>query len=190
MRRCRAFTLVELLVVIAIIAVLIGILLPVLTMARKSAQSARCANNLRQIVLAATAYIQENHGNWPPAHLDFLTRNKNRWHGDRSATSAPFDFSTSVLRRFLKTKLIKQCASFEPSRAGFEAACGGYGYNNHYLGSSSEDPRFVGVPMGPAAWDREVGNRPAKQNMVRSPSEKIAFADAAIADGPSSIIEY
>jgi prepilin-type processing-associated H-X9-DG protein len=141
-------------------------------------------------MLAATAYIQENQGNWPPAHLDFLTKNKNRWHGDRASTSSPFDFNTSVLRRFLQTKLIKQCPAFEPTRAGFEAACGAYGYNNHYLGSNSEDPRYVGVPLGPAAWDREVGNRPAKANMIRNPSEKLAFADAAIADGPGSIIEY
>ena len=186
----RAFTLIELLVVIAIIAVLIALLLPVLTSARKSAQTAQCANNLRQIVLAATAYIQENHGNWPPAHLDFLTKNKSRWHGERATTSTPFDFSGSVLRRFLQTKLIKQCPSFEPTHAGFEAACGGYGYNNHYLGSSSEDPRYVNLLLGPAAWDREVGNRPAKQNMIRNPSQKIAFADAAIADAPNSIIEY
>jgi prepilin-type N-terminal cleavage/methylation domain-containing protein/prepilin-type processing-associated H-X9-DG protein len=189
MRR-RAFTLVELLVVIAIIAVLIAILLPVLSSARKSAQAAQCASNLRQIMLAATAYIQDNRGYWPPAHLDYLVKNKNRWHGERATTSGPFDFNGSVLKRFLQTKQIKLCPAFEPTKAGFEASCGGYGYNNHYIGSSMDDPASANLVLGPGAWDQQIGNVPAKQNMIRRPSEKIAFADAAIASSPSQIIEY
>ncbi len=187
--RARAFTLVELLVVIGVIAVLIAILLPVLTSARKAAQATQCASNLRQLLIASTAYIQENKGYWPPAHLDFLSKNKTRWHGDRASSTAPFDFNGSVLKRFLQTKQIKLCAAFEPTKAGFEAACGGYGYNNHYLGSSSEEP--APGSLSPAAWDQQLGNIPAKQNMIRRPAEKIAFADTAMATNSSQhLIEY
>ncbi len=58
MHKQSGFTLIELLVVIAIIAVLMGILMPVLHKAREQAKDVICRNNLKQIGLGAYFYAQ------------------------------------------------------------------------------------------------------------------------------------
>jgi prepilin-type N-terminal cleavage/methylation domain-containing protein len=63
----RGLSLLELLICIAIIAVLLGVLLPSLSGARSVANRTLCANNLRQIGIGWSLYIQDN-GDRLPRH--------------------------------------------------------------------------------------------------------------------------
>ena len=65
MRGRRAFTLIELLVVVAIIALLIAILLPGLSTARRRARTVICSTNVRQLAQISRIYVhQANNHFW------------------------------------------------------------------------------------------------------------------------------
>lgn len=71
-RETRGFTLIELLVVIAIIAMLMGILVPVLRKVREQGKDVVCRNNMRQIGLAANFYAD---------HFDLYIPRSAEWGG-------------------------------------------------------------------------------------------------------------
>lgn len=67
------FTLIELLVVIGTIGILAGLLLPVLSRARERGRAIQCINNLKQMGLAITAYVDDTEY-YPPGRHDGVTQ--------------------------------------------------------------------------------------------------------------------
>ena len=68
----RGFTLIELLVVISIIALLMGILLPVMGQARLQAKIVTVNAEMREIAMALEAYSFDNDDKYPPTRVDCM----------------------------------------------------------------------------------------------------------------------
>jgi prepilin-type N-terminal cleavage/methylation domain-containing protein len=89
----RGFTLVELLVVIGIIAVLISILLPALTRARRQSETVQCASNMRQLGMALLTYADENAGVLFPTDMG--------WGPKEVYLTAPNDGSLTTVQGYM-----------------------------------------------------------------------------------------
>lgn len=171
------FTLIELLVVIAIISLLAAILLPVFTSAQESGRRARCAGQLKQLVQANLTYADDNAGRFVPAASDIGDENLHRWHGVREDASSPFDPTRGPLWIYMgRSGGLKTCPTAPNLSGTFEAGCGGFGYNQAYVGGTS----YRNYPPESDAVASSMSD-------IAHPTRTVMFADAAITNskGPA-----
>jgi prepilin-type N-terminal cleavage/methylation domain-containing protein/prepilin-type processing-associated H-X9-DG protein len=169
-RRTPAFTLIELLVVIAIIGTLIGLLLPAVQKARHAAARIQCANNLRQLVLAAHNFAGTFNDTLPPART--IENGNNRWwFGLTRPGSTDIDTQKGHLMPFLENNnRVLKCPSVDPSQIEqrYQGGTGGYGYNYEYLAPLTYPP-----PNYLPKW------KPRRMGTAKKTSTTVAFADSA-----------
>src|SRR5579863_9971360 len=95
--RSRAFSLAELLVLIGIVVILISIFVPYIAKVRENDHRARCAENLRTLMVALRNYASANHGSFPSVEYD-SAHNPHGYVAYTGATAAdPFARDTTVL---------------------------------------------------------------------------------------------
>ena len=167
------FTLIELLVVISIIALLIGILLPALGAARKSAINVKCLAALRDIGQALQTYVTENDGSLPSSgdkdgRPGSYGKDYHRW----PSLVAPYYLgkavkSTTDVFKFTHFKCPTQMDDFgfTPTNKNNPGAVGVYGYNSFFTG------RYW--PTGKPQYTYR------KIHVIDSPSELPLLADAS-----------
>jgi len=206
-----AFTLIELLVTVAVIALLLAVLVPSLSRARRTAMSAACLSNLRQFAAAAHSYAQNHQARFPVAQYMVMEASRKTWYkwdfttvADKTARS--FQTRPGLLWSGRTNEQIHQCPGFRGSANAVGGTQGanaqptepytGYNYNTSYIGHGQgevgrEQPAQIGEVRQPAACalfgDGEYSDGANK--FMRAPWDDVAFCDGHALSWPHRYTE-
>ncbi len=185
-----AFTLIELLIVIAIIAILAALLLPALSRAKVSAESAVCKSNLRQWGLGLSMYVEDMHVYPPVPMSDSATGPARYWY--TRLTNYTGERFASGTNGVMPTPGIKGCPAFGHFTswlmAGGESATEsvrGYAYNDiGFNPVSRQESGLGGIITRPGSPPDNIirpgGVTPIREQEVVCPSDMIVLGDSQI----------
>lgn len=132
--RSRAFTLIELLVVVAILALLIAILLPTLSSARRQARVTQCLNQMRGLQVAHWMYLNENNGRFIDVGLA---------HGSTTGLDPRAAWVVTLERHYAHALIVKSPLDESPH---WPSELGGQ--NEPVPGSPPNQPRYRRTSYG------------------------------------------
>ena len=173
MKRRSAFTLTELIVVAATVAMLMGLLLPSLSRARRQAKRVACASNLRQLGQAFHMYAVDYDGSAMPMAY-WRTWPVTYWYGQdgTACVDQTKGFVWPYLHSDLREHGLYECpeqplGSIEELQGAAGSVTTTYGYNGYFLSPPT-------VP----GWAAQIGQRPWQNlDTMTEPQEVFVFAD-------------
>lgn len=173
----RGFTLIELLVVMSIIALLIGVLLPALSQARRQGREVQCLSQLRQIGIGQHAYAMDARDYYLPGYAaeEFSDFYENSWY--------------RTLSKYTKgTQDLLDCPISSPRHVGdygmdeivpgFEELTWSdinYGMPLYSLTSDRSDGAAMGLSFGRVSTSYDMS--PARTDMVKRPDFFVMAGD-------------
>lgn len=159
---------------IAVIAILAGLLLPALSRAKQRGQGVACLNNLRQMTLAANAYVLDHADTYPVAYysvLSNITHVSYAWDLTTIMETPP-RVVPGLLWEGQGAVHIQQCPAFAGTANWLVDPHTGYNYNTSFIGHG----QFESIP------------EPARANHVKRPVATVLFGDGQYAGGANKFM--